>query len=153
MAVVADPTGTGIVRSLARPGGNITGLNSIAVEIDGKRLEFLRDIAPTLSRVGVFWNPANPVGKLLVNQTKLAADSFGLQLPLIPIQEVGQIEQASATMIRARPDIVVVIDIEPIRERFSAVAPFLDERGRRLVAAAEETLPSGRDARLAGTVC
>ncbi len=46
-----------------------------------------------------------------------------------------------------------MIDIEPIRERFSAVAPFLDERGRRLVAAAEETLPSGRDARLAGTVC
>jgi putative tryptophan/tyrosine transport system substrate-binding protein len=104
MAAIADPTGTGIVQSLARPGGNITGLTSIAVEIDGKRLEFLKDITPALSRVGVFWNPANPVGKLLVAQTKMAADTLSLELLLIPIPDVGQFEQAFATVIRERPN-------------------------------------------------
>jgi putative ABC transport system substrate-binding protein len=104
MAAIGDPTGTGIVQSLARPGGNITGSTSIAIEIDGKRLELLRDIAPPLSRVAVFWNPANPVGKLLVSQTKLAADFLGLELVVIPIQNVGDFEQASATIIRERPN-------------------------------------------------
>jgi putative ABC transport system substrate-binding protein len=74
------------------------------IEIDGKRLELLRDIAPPLSRVAVFWNPANPVGKLLVSQTKLAADFLGLELVVIPIQNVGDFEQASATIIRERPN-------------------------------------------------
>ena len=132
MAAIADPTGTGIVQSLARPGGNITGLTSIATEFDGKRLEFLKDIAPTLSRVGVFWNPANPAGKLLVNQTKLAADSLGLQLLLIPIQEVGQFEQASATMIRERPDGLTV----------NTDLLFLDNRSRILDVVAKARIPA-----------
>lgn len=104
MAAIADPIGTGVVQSLARPVGNITGVTSIAIEIDGKRLELLREITPTLSRVGVFWNPANPVGKLLVNQTKLAADALGLELLMIPIQDGEHFEQAFATVIRERPN-------------------------------------------------
>jgi putative ABC transport system substrate-binding protein len=104
MAAIADPIGTGVVQSMARPGGNITGVTSIAIEIDGKRLQLLREITPTLSRVGVFWNPANPVGKLLVNQTKLAANSLGLELLMIPIQDAGHFEQAFATISRERPD-------------------------------------------------
>jgi putative tryptophan/tyrosine transport system substrate-binding protein len=132
MAAIGDPTETGIVQSLARPGGNITGFTSIAVEIDGKRLEFLRDIAPTLSRVGVFWNPANPLGKLLVNQTKLAADSLGLELLLIPIQEVGQFEQASATMIREPPNGLTV----------NTDLLFLDNRSRILDIVAKARIPA-----------
>jgi putative ABC transport system substrate-binding protein len=132
MAAIGDPTGTGIVQSLARPGGNITGLTSIAIEIDGKRLEFLRDIAPTLSRVGVFWNPANPVAKLLLDQTKQAADSLGLELLLIPIQEVGQFEQASATMIRERPDGLTV----------NTDLLFLDSRSRILDVVAKARIPA-----------
>jgi putative ABC transport system substrate-binding protein len=132
MAAVADPSGTGIVQSLARPGGNITGLTSIAIEIDGKRLEFLRDIAPTLSRVGVFWNPANPAGKLLLNQTKLAADSLGLELLLIPIQDVEQFEQASATIIRERPNGLTV----------NTDLLFLDNRSRILDIVAKARIPA-----------
>jgi putative ABC transport system substrate-binding protein len=132
MAAIGDPTGTGIVQSLARPGGNITGLTSIAIEIDGKRLEFLRDIAPTLSRVGVFWNPANPAGKLLLNQTKLAADSLGLELLLIPIQDVEQFEQASATIIRERPNGLTV----------NADTLFLDNRSRVLDLVAKARIPA-----------
>jgi len=132
MAAIADPTGTGIVQSLARPGGNITGLTSIALEIDGKRLEFLRDIAPPLSRVAVFWNPANPVGKLLVNQTKLAADSLGLELLLIPIQEAGQFEQASAAIIRERPNGLTV----------NSDTLFLDNQSRILDMVAKARIPA-----------
>ena len=132
MAAIADPTGTGIVQSLARPGGNITGLTSIAIEIDGKRLELLRDIAPTLSRVAVFWNPANPVGKLLVNQTKLAADILGLELLLIPIQDVGKFEQASATIIKERPNGLTV----------NSDLLFLDNRSRILDMVAKARIPA-----------
>ena len=60
MVAVGDPVGTGIVASLARPGGNITGLTSIAPELEGKRLELLREVVPKLSHIAVLWNPANP---------------------------------------------------------------------------------------------
>jgi putative tryptophan/tyrosine transport system substrate-binding protein len=104
MAAIADPTGTGIVVSLARPGRNITGVTSIAVDIDGKRLELLQEMIPNLSRVAVFWNPANPVGGLLVSQTKLAASSLGITLLLIPIQDAEHLEQAFTTMISEQPN-------------------------------------------------
>ena len=132
MAAIGDPTGTGIVQSLPRPGGNITGLTSIAIEIDGKRLDLLRDIAPPLSRVGVFWNPANPVGKLLVNQTKLAAHSLGLELLVIPIQDVGDFEKASATIIRERPNGLTV----------NSDTLFLDNQRRILDMVARARIPA-----------
>ena len=59
MVAVGDPVGTGIVPSLARPGGNITGLSSIALDLEGKRLELLRELVPNVSHVAVFLNPAN----------------------------------------------------------------------------------------------
>jgi ABC-type uncharacterized transport system substrate-binding protein len=122
MAAIADPTGTDVVQSLSRPGGNITGVTSIAIEIDGKRLDLLREITPTLSRVGVFWNPANPVGKLLVDQTKLAASSLGLELLMIPIQDAGHFEQAFATISRERLNGLTV----------NSDTMFLDNRSRIL---------------------
>src|SRR5688500_17800227 len=60
MVAVGDPVGTGVVASLARPGGNITGLTSIAADLEGKRLELLRQVIPALSHVAVLWNPASP---------------------------------------------------------------------------------------------
>jgi putative tryptophan/tyrosine transport system substrate-binding protein len=62
MAGVANPVGSGLVASLARPGGNITGLAVLLPEIVGKQLEFLKDVLPTVSPVAVLWNPANPAG-------------------------------------------------------------------------------------------
>jgi putative ABC transport system substrate-binding protein len=60
MVAVGDPVATGLVASIARPGGNITGLTSTSEELEGKRLELLRQVIPKLSHVAVFWNPANP---------------------------------------------------------------------------------------------
>lgn len=59
MVAVGDPVGTGLVKSLARPGGNATGLTSITPELEGKRLELIREVLPNVSRVAVFWNPSN----------------------------------------------------------------------------------------------
>src|SRR5215217_4212190 len=59
MAAVGDPIGTGLAASLARPGGNATGLTSLAPDLEGKRLELIREMLPNVSRLAVFWNPAN----------------------------------------------------------------------------------------------
>lgn len=132
MAAIADPTGTGIVQGLARPGGNVTGVTSIAIEIDGKRLQLLREITPTLSRVAVFWNPANPVGKLLLNQTKLAANSLGLGLLVIPIQDAEHFEQAFVTISRERPNGLTV----------HSETLFLDNQSRILEFATRVRIPA-----------
>src|SRR5438067_8515651 len=66
MVAVSDPVGSGLVASLARPGGNITGSSGLQPEVVGKQLEFLKAVLPTVSRVAVLWNPANPVAALLV---------------------------------------------------------------------------------------
>jgi putative ABC transport system substrate-binding protein len=73
MVAVGDPVGTGIVASLARPGGNITGLTSISPELDGKRLELLREVAPNVSHIAVLWNAASPLQVVAEKQTQAAA--------------------------------------------------------------------------------
>ena len=70
---VGDPVATGLVASLARPGGNITGLSGLAPELSGKRLELLKEAFPKVSRVGVFWNPASPSNALGWKETEVAA--------------------------------------------------------------------------------
>ena len=77
MALDDDPVGLGFVASLARPGGNITGLSSLAPEISGKQLELLKEIVPKLSRVAVFGNSTNPGNAQSLKETELAADALG----------------------------------------------------------------------------
>src|SRR5262249_54859787 len=76
MAVSGDPVGAGLVASLARPGGNITGLSSQAPEVSGKRLELLKEAVPTLSRVAALWHRDAPVGPYLT-ETQAAAQALG----------------------------------------------------------------------------
>jgi putative ABC transport system substrate-binding protein len=83
MAGVGDPVESGLVASLARPGGNVTGLASLAPELVGKQLEFLKDVLPTVSRVALLWNPANPVHLLTVREADVAAQRLGVQLHLV----------------------------------------------------------------------
>ena len=80
MAVSSDPVGAGLVASLARPGGNITGLAGLTPELCGKWLEFLKEAVPTLSRVATLWHRDAPVGPLLLKETQAAAQALGLQL-------------------------------------------------------------------------
>jgi len=80
MIAVGDPVANGLITSLARPGGKITGLTSISMELEGKRLELLREIVPRLSRVAVLWNPANPVAAILVKDAQVAAEVLRMKL-------------------------------------------------------------------------
>ena len=73
----SDPVASGFVASLARPGGNITGLSNLAPELSGKRLELLKEIVPRLSRVAVLGNSTNPGNAQRLKETELAAGAFG----------------------------------------------------------------------------
>jgi putative tryptophan/tyrosine transport system substrate-binding protein len=77
MAISGDPVGEGFVASLARPGGNITGLSLMGTELSGKRLQLLQEAVPTLSHIAVLWNPAVPVSTLAFKETQTAAHALG----------------------------------------------------------------------------
>src|SRR5207302_1988930 len=73
MTSSSDPIGTGFVASLARPGGNITGMSLLSTDVSGKRLQLLRDIVPGLSRIAILWNPDDPPATLSLKETQNAA--------------------------------------------------------------------------------
>ena len=94
MAQDSDPVGNGFVASLARPGGNITGLSTFAPELNGKRLELLKEIVPKLSRVAFFGTSNNPSNALTLRETELAAGAFDLQLLYLDVRDPKDIETA-----------------------------------------------------------
>jgi len=104
-----DPVGNGFAASLARPGGNITGLSTLAPEISGKQLELLREIVPTLHRVAVLGNVTQPGYPQARREINLAADSFGVNLQYVEIQHADEIEPAFRTANKGHPDAILVI--------------------------------------------
>jgi putative ABC transport system substrate-binding protein len=106
--VAGDPVGAGFVASLARPGGNITGLSMMIPELIGKRLEFLKEAVRTLSRVAVLRHRDAPVAPY-VTETQAAAQALGLQLHVLEVRSPDEFAQAFATMTSAQADALVVI--------------------------------------------
>jgi putative ABC transport system substrate-binding protein len=103
MVLVADPVGTGIVPSLARPGGNITGVTTIVAELAGKRLEILKEIVPTASRIAVLVNPDNPATLPQMQSAEAAARRLGIELrPVLEVLTRGDLERAFGAAVRAR---------------------------------------------------
>jgi putative ABC transport system substrate-binding protein len=94
MAVAGDPIGTGLVESLGRPGGNITGLTLLSPELSGKRLEILKETVPKLSRVAVLLNPANPGTALYRKEAEVAARSLGVELHLLEARRPNELASA-----------------------------------------------------------
>jgi putative ABC transport system substrate-binding protein len=97
-AVTADPVGTGLVASLARPGGNITGLSSQGTDYAGKQIELLRDLVPALRRVGVMANVASPGATAEMRAFEAAARQVGLDVPILEIRTAGDIAPAFAAL-------------------------------------------------------
>jgi putative tryptophan/tyrosine transport system substrate-binding protein len=106
---VGDPVGAGVVADLARPGGNVTGLSTQGAEGEGKRLELLKELLPSLSRVAVLSNPANPYCVIAVQQARRGATALRLQLDVLDASEPGELDPALLKMIRSRPDAALVI--------------------------------------------
>jgi putative ABC transport system substrate-binding protein len=86
IAAADDPLASGLVASLARPGGNITGLSILTPDLTGKRLELLKAILPGLIRVAVLWNPGNPIAEPELRKAEVAAPSLGLQLQSLAVR-------------------------------------------------------------------
>jgi putative ABC transport system substrate-binding protein len=109
MVAVGDPVGTGIVPSLSHPGGNITGLTSISTEMDGKRLELLREVVPRVSHLAVLWNPASPLQVLAEKQTQAAAQVLRMKVLSLGVRTIEQIKEAFTTIAREQPDALLVL--------------------------------------------
>jgi putative ABC transport system substrate-binding protein len=91
---VVDPVGLGLVPSLARPGGNLTGLATTSGDFAGKRLELLKAIVPKLRRVAVLWHPANPTNPIQLKGAQAAARTLGVNLQLVPLQGPDDFDSA-----------------------------------------------------------
>jgi len=112
MAISGDPIGTGFVASLARPGGNITGLSLLATELSGKRLELLKEAIPKLSRVAVIWNSSSPGMAHRFREVQAAARALGVRLQSLEVRgDPSDFEGAFSAATKERPDgLLVVLD-------------------------------------------
>jgi putative ABC transport system substrate-binding protein len=109
MLNVADPVGTGLVASLARPGANITGLSSLAVDLSGKRLELLKEAFPKLNRVAVVWNSEDRGMTLISKQIQAAAPPLGLTIQTLGVRDPNDLDSALVKMSQDRPDALFTI--------------------------------------------
>jgi putative tryptophan/tyrosine transport system substrate-binding protein len=109
MAQDPDPVGNGFVASLARPGGNITGLSTLAPEISGKQLELLKEIVPKLSRVAVLGTSTRPGNAQSLRELELAAGTFGVRLQYLDVLSSKDIETAFRAASKGRAEAVLVL--------------------------------------------
>jgi putative tryptophan/tyrosine transport system substrate-binding protein len=131
MVVVGDPVATGLVASFGRPGGNITGLTSISSEIEGKRLELLREVLPHISHIAVLWNAASPIQVIEEREVRAATQISVMKMLSLGVRTVEEIEDALATIVRERPGALLVL----------ADRLFLHHRARIMDFAAQRRLP------------
>ncbi len=131
MVAVGDPVGTGILPSLSHPGGNITGLTSISPELEGKRLELLREVVPNISHIAVLWNAASPLQVIAEKQTQAAAQVLRMKVLSLGVRTKEEIEDAFARIVKERPGALLVL----------ADRLFLQHRARIMDFAAQQRLP------------
>jgi putative tryptophan/tyrosine transport system substrate-binding protein len=109
MVLVGDPVGTGLIESLARPGGNITGTSLMQTDTSGKRLELLKELVPRARSVAVLWNPRNDATARSWKETQEASGSLGLKLLSVEMRTRDEVATAFAAIVRERPDGLVVL--------------------------------------------
>jgi putative ABC transport system substrate-binding protein len=131
IAQSGDPVGAGLVASLARPGGTITGLSSFAPVLSGKRLELLKETVPGITRVGVPWMPTNPVHVIQLRQIEEAGEAWGVQVLSLPVHGGDDLEPAFHAATREGAGGLIVF----------GDAVFGSERARIVGLAAQSRLP------------
>jgi putative ABC transport system substrate-binding protein len=109
MIAVGDPVGTGIIASLNRPGGNITGLTSISPELEGKRIELLREVIPKLSHIAVMWNPKNAFHAIENKEVESVAAALRLKVLYLAVETQEQLDNAFAQILKERPQALLVL--------------------------------------------
>jgi putative ABC transport system substrate-binding protein len=114
MANSTDPVATGFVASLARPGGNVTGLSTISPELGGKRLELLREVVPRLSRVAFIWNPDIPGATLEYKEVEGASRSVRLQLQFLEVRRSDDLQSAFSAVTKRRAEALILAWPNPV---------------------------------------
>jgi putative tryptophan/tyrosine transport system substrate-binding protein len=117
MATSGDAVSAGFVESLARPGGNVTGMTAITPELSAKRLQILKELLPRVSRVAVLWNPTDTVQALDWSETQSAARSLGMSLQSIEFRTPSDVDRALAALAQSPPEALVVFNATETVER------------------------------------
>ncbi len=110
MATVMDPVALGIAASLAKPGGNLTGLAILSLELTSKRLQLLKEAVPRLSRVAVLWNPANPGNVLVLREVETASQTLGLRWQGVAVRRPGELASAFEAIVSAQSNGILAIE-------------------------------------------
>src|SRR5262245_53605990 len=124
IAGFSDPVATGLVASLAKPGGNITGVTIMNDELAGNRLELLKETSPKVSRLAVLWNPTNPGAAVVFKQTKAATQELRLQLQSPEVKSANDLESAFKAVTSAGANALVVFAGPPVGARRKQIADF-----------------------------
>jgi putative ABC transport system substrate-binding protein len=110
MTAAGDPLGSGLVASLARPGGNVTGMSLMVPDLGGKRLELLKEFLPRLARVAVLWNAANPYSALVFKETQDAGWILGIAVQSLEVRAPEDFDGAFEAARRQRPDALITVE-------------------------------------------
>jgi putative ABC transport system substrate-binding protein len=132
MSVVIDPVGSGLVPSLARPGGNMTGRSLMAPDLVGKQLEVLKEVVPTVAQVALLWNPDNPGSATQLREAESAAQAVAVRLHALEARSPQEIDRAFAALTREQAGALVILND----------AIFLNQRHQIAELAAQSRLPS-----------
>jgi putative tryptophan/tyrosine transport system substrate-binding protein len=143
MAQDFDPVGTGFVASLAQPGGNITGLSTLAPEISGKQLELLKEIVPQLSRVAVLGSSTVPGNAQSLREIELAAGALGVQLQYLDVPGPKDIETAFRTASSKRAEAVLALGSSVLLLQRTQVVELMGKNGFPAIYSQREFLDAG----------
>jgi putative tryptophan/tyrosine transport system substrate-binding protein len=126
LGAISDPVGVGLVASLARPGGNITGNSLMAPELSAKRLDILRALAPGINRFAILWDSSNPGMAARVRETEIAADQSHVLLHAVGPRNSDELDAAFANLLKQRPD-ALLVTTEAFTRRYLMLLARADE--------------------------
>jgi putative ABC transport system substrate-binding protein len=140
---IADPLSTGLIESLARPGGNITGVVNLAADLSGKLLELILEIDAGIKRVAVLWNPENPASTVISKENETAARSLGLQLQVFDVRASEDLQRAFASMSRQSATAIVITPDPIFMDLRQSIAEFAIKNRLPTVFARRENVEAG----------
>jgi putative tryptophan/tyrosine transport system substrate-binding protein len=129
MTGAADPLGSGLVASLARPGGNVTGLSLMSADLIGKRLELLKEVLPELSSVAVLWNADHPFSALVFKETERAAQGLRIKVQSLEVRSPDDIDSALITAIRQNASALIAVEDPLTTDYRHQIADFAAKNG------------------------
>ena len=143
MATSADPAGFGVVSGLARPGANVTGLSTIAIELAGKRVELLKEAIPRIARIALLANMSSPASAHQWRQIEGAARSLGLEPQLLDVRAPADFARAFDTAIKQRADAIIVANDTLTQNNFKRIVDLSAKHRRPSIFASREFVDAG----------